>query len=155
MLSNSLFLIMWYDSLWWWFSHQVMSDFYKSMDCSPPGSSVHGISQARILEWVAISFSRGSSQGSNLALLYCRWIPYWLSHQRSHVISSSCGYVSLCIQLFSFQSFDCYKLAIISQCPRHEKMLGNKRTEVTVQWESWSLIAPYHSLSTLKGGIQV
>ena len=32
------------------------------MDCSPPGSSVHGISQARILEWVAISFYRGSSQ---------------------------------------------------------------------------------------------
>ena len=32
------------------------------MDCSPPGSSVCGISQARILEWVAISFSRGSSQ---------------------------------------------------------------------------------------------
>ena len=30
-------------------------------DCSPPGSSVHGILQARILEWVAISFSRGSS----------------------------------------------------------------------------------------------
>ena len=31
------------------------------MDCSPPGSSVQGISQAIILEWVAISFSRGSS----------------------------------------------------------------------------------------------
>ena len=31
------------------------------MDCSPPGSSVHGISQARILEWVAFSYSRGSS----------------------------------------------------------------------------------------------
>ena len=30
------------------------------VDCSPPGSSVHGILQARILEWVAISFSRGS-----------------------------------------------------------------------------------------------
>ena len=30
------------------------------MDCSPPGSSVHGVFQARILEWVAISFSRGS-----------------------------------------------------------------------------------------------
>ena len=30
-------------------------------DCSPPGSSVHGILQARILEWVVISFSRGSS----------------------------------------------------------------------------------------------
>ena len=32
------------------------------IDCSPPGSSVHGIFQARILEWVAISYSRGSSQ---------------------------------------------------------------------------------------------
>ena len=32
------------------------------MGCSPPGSSVHGIFQARILEWVAISFPRGSSQ---------------------------------------------------------------------------------------------
>ena len=31
------------------------------MDCSPPGSSVHGIAQARILEWAAIPFSRGSS----------------------------------------------------------------------------------------------
>ena len=32
------------------------------MDCSPPGSSFHGILQARILEWVPLSFSRGSSQ---------------------------------------------------------------------------------------------
>ena len=32
------------------------------VDCSPSSSSVHGILQARILEWVAISFTRGSSQ---------------------------------------------------------------------------------------------
>ena len=36
--------------------------FWDPMDCSPPGPSVHGDSQARILEWVAISFSRRSSQ---------------------------------------------------------------------------------------------
>jgi len=35
------------------------------MDCSPPGSSVHGILQARILHWVAIPSSRGSSQLRN------------------------------------------------------------------------------------------
>ena len=35
------------------------------MDCSPPGSPVHGILQARILEWVAIPFSRGSSCPKN------------------------------------------------------------------------------------------
>ena len=36
------------------------------MDCSSPGSSVYGISQARILKWVAISYSRGSSLPSLL-----------------------------------------------------------------------------------------
>ena len=36
--------------------------FCDSMNCSPPGSTVHGVFQARILEWVAISFSRGSPQ---------------------------------------------------------------------------------------------
>ena len=38
-------------------------------DCSPPGSSVHGISQARILKWVAISSSRGSSQPRDQTLI--------------------------------------------------------------------------------------
>ena len=38
---------------------------YSPKDCSLPGSSVHGISQPKILEWVAIFFSRGSSQPRN------------------------------------------------------------------------------------------
>ena len=60
------------------------------MDYSPPGSSVHGILQTRILEWVATPFSWGSSRpgdlphpGTNLRLLHCRQILYSLSHQRS------------------------------------------------------------------------
>ena len=51
------------------------------MNCSPPGFSVHEISQAIMLEWVAILFSGGSSWP--LGLLLCRQILYWLSHQRS------------------------------------------------------------------------
>ena len=43
------------------------------MDYSPPGSSVHEIFQARILEWVAISFP---TQGSNPGVLHCRQILY-------------------------------------------------------------------------------
>ena len=39
-----------------------MSYSLWSMDCSPPSFSIHGTLQARILEWVAISFSRGSSR---------------------------------------------------------------------------------------------
>ena len=41
------------------------------MDSSPPGSSVHGIFQARILEWIAISFSRGSSWPRNWTQVSC------------------------------------------------------------------------------------
>ena len=40
---------------------QLCSTLCNPMDCSPPGSSVHGFLQARILEWVAIPFSKGSS----------------------------------------------------------------------------------------------
>ena len=41
---------------------QLCPTFCNPMDCNPPGSSVHGIFQARILEWVAIPFFSGSSQ---------------------------------------------------------------------------------------------
>ena len=52
-------------------------------DCSPPGSSVHGVFQARIPEWVAIFSSRGSSQPRGQTLISCvscRRILYPLSH---------------------------------------------------------------------------
>ena len=41
------------------------------MDCNPPGSSIHGISQASVLEWVAISFSTGSSQSRDWTYVCC------------------------------------------------------------------------------------
>ena len=41
---------------------QLYPTLYDPMGCSSPGSSIHGTSQTRILEWIAISFSRGSSQ---------------------------------------------------------------------------------------------
>ena len=60
--------------------HSVESESVKSlsrvhlcdpMDSSLPGSSVHGILQARILEWVAIHFSRGSSQPRDRTQISC------------------------------------------------------------------------------------
>ena len=58
------------------------------MDCSSPGASVHGILQARILEWVAISFSRGSSWPrvqTYISYVSCigRWVLYHLSHRET------------------------------------------------------------------------
>ena len=58
------------------FSHARL--FSDLMDCSPPGSSVHGISQARTLEWVAISFSKASSPPRDWTWISCigRWVLY-------------------------------------------------------------------------------
>ena len=69
------------------------------MDCSLPGSSLHGIFQARVLEWVAISFSRGSSQPRDSTWIYphCRQTLYRLSHQgRSLLITAAAKSLQLC-----------------------------------------------------------
>ena len=57
------------------------------MDCSPPGSSVHGILQARILEWVAISFSRRSSQPRDWTQVSCtarRFFTIWITRKTKY-----------------------------------------------------------------------
>ena len=54
------------------------------MDCSPPGSSVHGIFQARILEWVAVPFSRGSSRPRDRTQVSCtagRFFSIWATRE--------------------------------------------------------------------------
>jgi len=66
------------------------------MVCSPSGSSVHGIFQARVLEWGGIAFSTGVGshsllqgifliQGANPGLPHCRLILYHLSHKGSPI----------------------------------------------------------------------
>ena len=64
---------------------QLCPTLYNSLDCKLSGSSVHGIFQARIMEWVAISFSKGSTLHL-LCLLHCRRILYPLSHHHRHLL---------------------------------------------------------------------
>ena len=66
--------------------NETVGSFCDPMDCSPPGFSVPGISQARILEKVAISFSRGSSQPRDLTQVSCisRWILYHWATKQHH-----------------------------------------------------------------------
>ena len=67
-----------------WLVTQLCPTFGDPMDCSPSGSSAHGISQARVLEWVAISFSRGIflTQGLNLHLLHWQMDSLPMRHLR-------------------------------------------------------------------------
>ena len=59
-------------------------------DCSLPASSAHGVFQARVLEWVAISFSRGSFRPRDQTHVSCvsRQILYHLSHQGNPMVMS-------------------------------------------------------------------
>ena len=65
---------------------QLCPALCNPVDCSLPSSSVQGILQARILEWVAVPFSKGSSQPrdrTQAGLPHCCWILYQLSHKGS------------------------------------------------------------------------
>ena len=69
-------------------SYQTLWD---PMDCSSPGSSVHGILQARVLEWVAISVSRGSSKLRNqtqISLIEGRCFTIWPTREATNVLYS-------------------------------------------------------------------
>ena len=50
---------------------QLCPTLCDPVDCSPPDSSVHGILQTRLLEWVTIPFSRGSSQPRDQTQVFC------------------------------------------------------------------------------------
>ena len=63
------------------------------MDCSPLGSSMHGISQAKILEWVVISFSRGSSRLRDQTQVSCiagRFFTFWATGEAFKNVSRWC-----------------------------------------------------------------
>ena len=76
------------------------------MDCSPPGSSVHRICQARTLEWVAISFSRGSSWPRVQNCISCigrRILSSWASRE-AHVKRYKVWNLTLPLLVFSDSS---------------------------------------------------
>ena len=67
-----------------WVSRWVRSNSCDPIDCSPPGSSVHWIFQARLVEWVAISFFRGSSQPRDWTWASCfagRFLTNWATRK--------------------------------------------------------------------------
>ena len=90
-----------------------MSSSCDPIDCSLPGSSVHGIFQARILEWVAISFSRRSSWSRGWTQVSCiAGILYHLSHHGIPLFL--CGLCQLKTKSLKFYSAEYHHFAFIS-----------------------------------------
>ena len=85
------------------------------MDCSLPGSSIHGISQARILEWVAISFSSGSSlprDGTQVSHIAGRLFTVWSTREDPNLSLNQVIYSIVTIHLFC----NLFQLPRISVC---------------------------------------
>ena len=106
-----------------------MSDSCDLVDCTPPGSSIHGILQARILEWVAVSFSRGSFWPWNQTQVSCiagRFFTHWATQEAQgtwgnikgfqthtwhwpfmlhHPTSSPCYHLQMCTQISCSEMF--------------------------------------------------
>ena len=99
-------------------SHSVVSNSLRPMDCSLPGSTISGIFQASILEWVAISFSRRSSQPRD-----------WT--QVSHMV----GIVGRCFSL-SHQGRSCCALSCLTLRPHGQpgnSVMGILRARI-LEW---------------------
>ena len=78
------------------------------MDCSPPGSSVHGILQVRVLEQVAMPFSRGSSQ----------------PRDQSQVSCTACGFWALELQGNQFLLFEATKFVMTCRSSHRKSIKG-------------------------------
>ena len=101
------------------------------MDCSPPGSSsVHGILQARILEWVAISFSKGSSWPRNWTRISClvgRFFTIWATREALYCF---------CFTFFFFWPQGMWDLSSPTRNWTHTSYIGRWSLN---HWTSWAV----------------
>jgi len=125
-------------------SLQLCPALFDSIDCSMPDSSVHGILQARILEWVAMPSSRGSSWPRDwtcisLWFLHCRQILYcWAAREAPSVQFSSVA--QRCLTLCD--PMDCSTPGF----PVHHQLRDLTQTQVHQDSDT---IQPSHPLSSL------
>ena len=126
---------------WKWISSVVWIEFAlcDPMDCSLRGSSIHGIFQVRVLEWVAMSFSRGSPQlrdRTRVSSIASSWF-YCLSHQ---VFSN----LNFMFSRTTFQGIVGLTLTILRgrgkghQCTLDQILVIWKKTEEYCEWFSTS-----------------
>ena len=127
-------------------SHSVMANSLWLMNCTPSGSSVHGVLQARILEWVAMSSSRGSSQPRDQTCIpYVSYIGRKVSyHMGSPITSPPLYYYS---EYVFFTNQNGKKISLPHQKRKKKFSLSNQKSRSSVQCLSCVWLACQASLS--------
>ena len=118
------------------------------MDCSPPGSSVHEILQARILVWVAMPSSRGSSQPrdrTQVSRIAVRFFTVWATRDARHSPYTALKLASVCrsvpLDCTFLEAWGCTSLISVSTVPSH--ILNNRCYVINAGMCEWAL----HSVS--------
>ena len=107
----------------------VAQSLCNPVDCSTPDSSVHGISQARILEWVAIPFSRGSSWArdwTQVSCTACRFFTLWATNLTGILIKKG-------------------KLRYRDRCAQREDSVKTQKGKTAV-WLEWWVYTPRNAV---------
>ena len=123
---------------------QLCMILFDPMDCSLPGSSIHGIFQARVLEWVAISFSRGSSQArdwTQVSHIEGRRFTLWPTRKApgEALTTMSHSYIFLKHQPLTFQQ-TCDKFSALLPATSSWEITSKERAPISFTW--FSLIGP-------------
>ena len=103
------------------------------MDCSPPGSCVHGILQARILKWVAISFSRGSARPRDQTWVTCitsKFFTIWATTESLYGVRKTKNYVWEVNLYYDTEATEC----ILKKEVRHEQKSSPKKSQNVKHW---------------------
>ena len=106
----------------WCIHAQSCSNLYDAMDCSPPASSVHGIFQARVLEWVAISYARWSSWPNDQTWVSgLSWIGRHICYQWANwkALRGDCLILNKSLGIFSIQMK--FKIILLNEVPSKVK----------------------------------
>ena len=125
------------------FSCYVVSDSCNPLDCSPPSSSVHGISQARILEWVAFYLSRRSSWPRDWISI-C-WTSMWILHH-SAIREAHATNRSTFSSVSSVQSLSCVQFFATQWTAAHQAFLSIANSWSLFKLMSVELVMPSNHL---------
>ena len=167
-LSISTFPVFWYmtwclaqnsfltKSCWvcCFFSHSVVSNSLWPMDFNPPGSSIHGVLQARILEWVAIPFSRRSSQPRDrTSCIVGRFFTIWATRE-SQILSSQKTSNSLYVFTELYINISCNQFlhATMNKCKFRCKKMSLKRGRIpgkVLHFMCWRRLILYNSVGSI------
>ena len=118
---------------------QLCLTLYEPTDCSPPVSSVHGIPQAGILEWVAISFSRGFSWlGNQTGIPYTagRFFTVWATWE-AHIYTHTHTHTYIYIYIYTHTHTHIYIYICIQSTKTSILLLVQILSTVLIFWHSY------------------